>query len=83
MKLDGINGLEVLREIKAKLPDVAVILITGYREEMSKSIESGLEMSAFACLYKPFEIDDLLDVLKEVKRSELAATLGRPITKKR
>ncbi|MBN1573897.1 MAG: response regulator [Deltaproteobacteria bacterium] len=83
MKLKGVTGLDVLREIKTKFPDIPVILVTGYREEMLESIESGLKMSAFAYLYKPFEIDDLLNVLNEVRRSGLAAVLGRFYSKKR
>ncbi len=83
MKLNGVTGLDVLKEIKTKYPEIPVILITGYREEMSESLENGLKMSAFTYLYKPFEIDDLLDVLNKIKRRELAAVLGRSNAMKR
>ena len=81
MKLDDISGLEVLKEIRAKYPELPVILVTGYREEMSGSIENGLNISAFTCLYKPFQIEELLRVLNEIKRNELATVLGRPMRK--
>ena len=81
MKLNGISGLDVLKEIREQYPELPVILVTGYRKEMTKSIENGLNISAFTCLYKPFQIDELLEVLNKVKKNELATVLGRPVRK--
>ncbi len=77
MKLNGINGLDVLRTIREKYPRLPVILVTGNREEMSPAIEAGLELNAYTCLYKPFEIENLLEVLSQIRRGELGRVLRR------
>jgi len=80
MKLDSVNGLDVLEDIKKKHPDMPVILITGYRKEMSQSIKKALDIKAYTCLYKPLNIEKLLEVLVEVKKKELGMLLGRSFT---
>jgi len=80
MKLGSVNGLDVLKDIKKKHPDMPVILITGYRKEMSQSIKKALDIKAYTCLYKPFHIEKLLEVLVEVKKKELGMLLGRSFT---
>jgi len=76
MKLDGIDGLEVLQEIGEKYPYLPVILITGYVDEMGPLIEKGLELNAFAYLYKPLEMEKLFSLLEEIKRKKLRDALG-------
>jgi len=76
MKLNGINGLEVLKEIRERHPRVPVILVTGYRKEMAAATEAALEIDAYTCLYKPFGIGELLEVLTEVRRRELRRMLA-------
>ena len=76
MKLDGTNGLEVLRKIRGKYPYLPVILITGYVDEMDASLKKGLELSAFAYLYKPLEMEKLFSLLEEVNRKKLRDALG-------
>ena len=80
MKLGSVNGLDVLKDIKKKHPGMPVILITGYRKEMSQSIKKALEIKAYTCLYKPFHIEKLLEVLGEVKKKELVRLLGTSFT---
>ncbi|NOQ21391.1 MAG: response regulator [Candidatus Aegiribacteria sp.] len=75
MKLNGINSLDVLREIREKYPHLPVILVTGYRKEMTQAIENALKSGAFTCLYKPLEIERLFQVLNEVRKLELSSVL--------
>ncbi len=79
MKLNGINGLDLLREIKKMHPHLPVILVTGYREEMGSVVEKALKFSAYTCLYKPLQIDELFAVLKDVRHQALGRILGRRI----
>jgi len=81
MKLNGVSGLEVIREIRNHYPRLPIILVTAYRQEMAEAIQAGLKIGDFACLYKPFEIEELLDVLAGIRRRELASVLGRRIKK--
>jgi len=83
MKLNSINGLAVLKEIRKQHPHLPVILMTGYREEMAQAIEAALEVNAYTCLYKPFQIEELLQVLTEIHHRELGRILGRPARKRR
>jgi len=81
MKLNSIGGLEVLKEVRARYSRLPVILITGYRQEMSTAIQAALEIGAYACLYKPFDIDKLLQALAELRKRDLSRILGRLIRK--
>lgn len=82
MKLNSINGLEVLKEIREHYPHLSVILVTGYREEMAPAIEAALKIDAYACLYKPFQIEALLQLLTEVRHQELGTVLGQPVRRR-
>ena len=81
MKLNSIGGLEILKEIRGRCPRVPVILVTGYRQEMSAAIQAALEIGAYACLYKPFEIDELLQSLADLRNRNLSRILRRLMAK--
>ena len=81
MKLKDVSSLEILNEIRNEYPKLQVILVTGYRQEMASSIEAALQISAYTCLYKPLQIDELIKVLSEVRKIGLAGVLGREIKK--
>ena len=83
MRLDRINGLDVLKEIRERHPHLPVILVTGYRGEMASAIEAAIRIGAYACLYKPFEVEDLLQLLTEVHSQELSRVLGQPVRKRK
>ena len=76
MKLNGIGGLGVLRKIRGKYPYLPVILITGYVDEMDASLKKGLELNAFAYLYKPLEMEKMFTLLEELNRKKLRSALG-------
>ncbi|MFQ5812271.1 MAG: response regulator [Anaerolineae bacterium] len=76
MKLNDISGLEVLEEIREQYPRLPVVLVTGYRQEMAPAIEAALKMQAYTCLYKPFQIEELSQLLAEIRRQELGRILA-------
>ncbi len=57
LKMPGLDGMETLREIKAKDPDIICIMITGYPtiESAVKAVKSG----AYDYLTKPCSPDEL------------------------
>ncbi|MEW6615585.1 MAG: response regulator [Thermodesulfobacteriota bacterium] len=57
----GMDGIEVLREIKKTQPLTEVILLTGHAS-VETSIE-GLKMGAFDYLIKPVKFDEVLEKL--------------------
>lgn len=70
LKLGDTNGLEVLKAVRSKYPSKPVVLVTGYRDKMTDSIEKGLRIGAYTCLYKPFVMEGLLDTLRGISRKK-------------
>jgi CheY-like chemotaxis protein len=75
IKFNGINGVDVLKEIRKNNPTLPVLMVTGYRKEMMSAIQAALEISAFACLYKPLEIPQLLEMLSGLQTKHLRGLL--------
>jgi len=57
MKLPTINGLETYLTIQANDPEVMVVMMIGYQQEMADLMEEALHSSAYTCLYKPMDIE--------------------------
>ena len=68
MKLSSIDGLSTFFAIRELSPKMAVILTTGYRHEMENRIEEGLRHGVYSCLYKPFQVEEVLELLKAICR---------------
>ena len=73
----------MLKEIRERYPRLPVVLVTGYREEMGPAIEAALKIGAYTCLYKPFQIEGVLQVVAEIRRQELGRTLGQRVRKRK
>jgi len=41
-------------------------MMTAYREETEDIVNKAVKSGAFACLYKPFNIDDVLKLLEDI-----------------
>jgi DNA-binding response OmpR family regulator len=59
--LPGLDGLEVLRDLKATNPQVPVVMVTGVRTVVT-GVEA-MRLGAFDYLTKPFDEDEVLDVV--------------------
>ncbi|WP_027186695.1 response regulator [Desulfovibrio cuneatus] len=64
VKMTGMDGLEVLRRIKATHPEVEVILLSGHASLESAVL--GVETGAADYLLKPVPINDLIERLNDV-----------------
>lgn len=71
IKLPGIDGVETLRRVKELRPDVCVIMMTGCATE--DLIEKALRKDSFACVRKPFDIDNVLQVINRCLQEERGA----------
>ena len=69
VKMPGMGGLEVLRQVKELKPHVEVIMLTGHAN-VEMAIE-GMELGAFDYLMKPMEIDELLYKLQDAYKKKL------------
>ncbi|MDH3800190.1 MAG: response regulator [Desulfobacterales bacterium] len=70
VKMPGMDGNEVLKEIKRRFPLVEVIMLTGHATV--ESAIDGLKSGATDYLMKPTEIDDLIAKAREAFRKRLA-----------
>ena len=57
------DGVEVLKKVKSIIPNLAVVMMSGYSWEEKRQQAS--ELGAVGCLKKPFEVDDIRRVVKE------------------
>ena len=63
LKMEDMDGLEVLRIFKKMVPHMPVIMLTGHGSEQDQ--QKAMELGAFAYLQKPVAIDQLVTVLQQ------------------
>lgn len=78
LKLGAADGLDVIRQVRARYPEKPVILLTSERHEMSTAIEQGMQVGAYTCLYKPLALDHLLEIINDISRRKRNVLLGEP-----
>jgi two-component system nitrate/nitrite response regulator NarL len=74
MRMPGMNGLEVLRALRARHPRLAVVILTTSRDE--KDVIDSLQNGARGYLLKDMEPDELIDAL--IRIVEQGETLVAP-----
>ena len=65
LRMPGIDGMKVLREVKKKHPHVKVVVLTGHGTD--KDEKEALRLGASAYLKKPIDVDQLFRALHEDK----------------
>ena len=63
LKLPGMDGMEILDQVKQINSDIEVIILTGHGSEQDR--EKCLELGAFAYMQKPVDISTLSQTLKQ------------------
>ncbi|MCF8026604.1 MAG: response regulator [Desulfobacteraceae bacterium] len=63
VKMPGMDGLEVMDQIKTRRPEMPVILLTGHGS--TKEGMEGMHKGAFDYLMKPLDIDELISKVQE------------------
>jgi two-component system response regulator CpxR len=63
LKMPGIDGMEILKQVKATRPEIEVIVLTGHGSEADR--KQCMQLGAFAYMQKPVDIDELSDTLKK------------------
>ncbi len=69
LSMPGIDGLETLRRIKEKRPDLEVIMLTGHAT-VQNSIEA-MKLGADDLLEKPVDLNSLMEKIKEAKHKRM------------
>ncbi|WP_139364818.1 response regulator [Sutcliffiella halmapala] len=63
MKIPGMDGIEILKRLKAINKDIQVIIMTAYGE--LDMIQESKDLGAITHFAKPFDIDEIRDAVRE------------------
>ncbi|MDX2441385.1 MAG: response regulator [Desulfobacterales bacterium] len=63
LKMEDMDGIEVLKIFKKMYPEMAVIMLTGHGSE--QAAKEGMEYGAFDYLTKPCQLEDLIEKINE------------------
>ena len=74
LKLPGLHGIEVLREIKARNAHIQVIVLTGHGTEADEA--EARRLGGFEFLRKPAEIDLLVAKIREAFAEKVARVMN-------
>ena len=64
VKMPGINGVEAFKEVKKVSQSSMVVMMTGFAVE--DLIKEALEEGAYAVIYKPYEVGQIIDIVNKV-----------------
>lgn len=73
LRMPGMHGMEVLREIKKACPEIQVIVLTGHGSD--KDEEEVKKLGGFDFLNKPADIETLAHRIKAAFKEKCARTL--------
>ncbi|MDR1942153.1 MAG: response regulator [Endomicrobium sp.] len=75
IRMPAMNGVDAFKEIKKISPETIVVMMTAYA--MNDLIKESVKEGAFACISKPFEIEDVLNTVKEIASKPVALVVSR------
>jgi two-component system response regulator (stage 0 sporulation protein F) len=66
IRMPGMGGLEALKKLRVVQPEATFVMITGFAK--TDIIEEALRSGASACLAKPFNLSQVIKVLKDIEQ---------------
>jgi len=76
MRMPGISGLELLKQVKTRLPAIEVIMVTAYGT-IETAVEA-IKCGAYDYILKPFSAKDLMKMVEAAMRREVPKNVFRP-----
>ena len=67
LKMEDMDGIEVLKVFKKMVPAMPVIMLTGHGSE--KAAKDGIESGAFDYLIKPCDLEELVGKIREAVKA--------------
>jgi DNA-binding NtrC family response regulator len=67
LKMEDMDGIEVLKVFKKMVPAMPVIMLTGHGSE--QAAREGMESGAFDYLIKPCDLEELVDKIREAVKA--------------
>ncbi|MBI5400254.1 response regulator [Candidatus Saganbacteria bacterium] len=74
-KLPGIDGIEVLRRLKQKDPNLEVVIVTAYASEQSHA--NAITLGALEYLRKPFLMEEIYELVERALRKRRAKSIQK------
>jgi two-component system nitrogen regulation response regulator GlnG len=78
IRMPGDSGLELLEKVKARLPELPVIIMTGFSD--LDSAVNAFQGGAFEYLPKPFDIDEATALIQRAVKESAGDTVSKPAT---
>jgi len=66
IKMSIMNGVETYKEIRKIRPEVLVMMMTAYRQEMNQLVSESINNNAYTCIYKPFDMVEILEMVEGI-----------------
>ena len=63
IRMPEMDGIQTLKEVKKIRPEMTIIMMTGY--PVDELVHKAIEEKASDIIYKPFEIDKVLGLIKD------------------
>jgi CheY-like chemotaxis protein len=63
IKMSVMDGLTASIKLKEINPEIIIIMMTGYRDEVKSIIEEAAGKGVLKCLYKPFDVSELKEIV--------------------
>ena len=63
------DGVEILKDIRKVRPNLPVVMMSGFSVDEKK--KEALSLGIVTCLQKPFDIDSVLKVMREVLKRDI------------
>ncbi len=73
IKMPLMNGVEALKQIKRIIPEAIVFMMTAYAVE--DLVQESLEEGAYGVLYKPLDLQRIIDIIEKAKSVEVGAVI--------
>jgi DNA-binding NtrC family response regulator len=68
LKMEDMDGIEVLKILKKMAPELIVIMLTGHGS--AEAAHEGIKEGAYDYLTKPCELEDLIEKIREAYRQQ-------------
>lgn len=75
VKMPNMNGLEVYLALTKIRPDIKVIMMTDYREDVQDLVDEAIKCCAYTCIHKPFNVEKVLKLVEAMLAGKTKAEI--------
>ena len=75
VKMPVMNGLETYLELRKIRPNVKVVMMTAYQQEVQNLVEEAIRHNVYACIHKPLDTEKLLKIIEGILAAKTKAEI--------